>query len=279
MDEEPQGGRTRRILATYAIGAPTVLLLACSPGTFEVAARSLGASASPAGALGASAQTKSALIGNAGAGLIGNAGAGLDAGASGIIAKNSSKFLGTVQAPPGIIAKNSSKYRIAAFEQVPYAGGYVVLLTPDGLLLTDQGRPIYSRTDDLGRYDFGTFRIPPGRDVLVQATFPGNRVLYQYAHSSAGDNKVDVDLAGTYVSAYLVAQGRVKGKPLAEFDRSKLDAIQALTLSALSDGTLGFDPDHLLLGREADLLDSYQRAIRAGSPALDLAWRQLLGAG
>ncbi len=202
---------------------------------------------------------------------------------AGILAKNSSKFAGVIMAPAGILAKNSSKYQVASvaetpFAQVPFGQGLVVLMTPDGLYYLDgQDQPITATTDDLGRYDFGEFRIPTGKPVLVSASFPGNRVLYQYALSAAGDNHVDVDAAGTFVSAYLVAQSRRMDRPLESFDASRLPGLNGLTRAMLDDGSLPFDPDLFTLPRSGDLVASYRSAFLGRSPNLAAAWAALLG--
>lgn len=203
---------------------------------------------------------------------------GTDPAGVGTLARQDSRFVGSILAPPGIVAKNSSKYWIAAFEQFPFAGGLVVLMSPDGFYYLDKGgRPVTATTDAQGRYDFGDFRIPAGQNVLVSASFPGDRILYQYAYSAAGDNHVDVDAAGTYVSAYLIAQSRRLGRPLESFETASLGRLHDLTRAMLDAGTLSFDPDLFTMPRAGDLVAAYQAAFRASSPDLAAAWSNVLG--
>ncbi|MBM3271529.1 MAG: hypothetical protein FJZ01_28165 [Candidatus Sericytochromatia bacterium] len=210
------------------------------------------------------------------AAVAGDAGLPVDGGEAGILGKHSSKFLGTVSAPPGILGKHSSKYAVTSFGQSPYANGLVVLTRPDGMYLLQDGKPITATTDDSGRYDFGDKVIPAGQDILVTATFPGNRLLFQYAHATPGDNEADVDAAGTYVTAYLVARSNVSGRELRSYDHRALPALRRQTAALLESGELPFDPDHFMLGRESALVDVYA-ATQARVPALAQAWAALLG--
>jgi hypothetical protein len=174
-------------------------------------------------------------------------------------------------APPGILGKNSSKYRVASFAQHPHAGGLVVLTNLDGTYLMDGGEPVTAKTDAAGRYDFGAHKIPSDRDVMVTATFPGNRMLVQYAHAAPGDNQADVDAAGTYVSSYFVARSRKAGREPVSYDRTRLPVLREWTRTMLDDGTLAFEPDLFALDRTGDLVTAYAAAFRARAPRLAAA--------
>lgn len=266
-----RSGRIRGPVLAIVMGLATTLLGACGPsGLGSLAAQGLPAVKVKAGTVTDTERSESARD-------VRTSATAEEQAAPGIVAKHSSKFVGAVFAPPGIIAKNSSKFRIAAFQQVPFARGLVVLMTPDGFYYLDaEGQPVTATTDESGRYDFGDFRIPAGQNVLVAASFPGNRVLYRYARSEAGDNHVDVDTAGTYVSAYLVARSRRLGRTLESFDAASLGKLHDLTGKMLEAGTLGFNPDLFTMPRAGDLVATYQTAFRA-SPDLAAAWDALLG--
>lgn len=275
-----RAGRIRRPVLAIALGVAATALGACGPG--GSGALSPGGLPAISVASGAVTDTQSQEAGQVSAPVSTPESRTFEAaqeqGASGILAKNSSKFAGEIMVPPGILAKNSSKYRVAGFAQVPFGQGLVELLTPDGFYFLDAaGQPITAMTDDLGRYDFGAFTIPVGKDVLVAARFPGNRLLFQYAHSAVGTNRVDVDAAGTYVSAYLVALGQRLERSPSSFDLAGLPKLRGLTHAMLEDGSLALDPELLALGRSGDLVASYQAAFRAGSPGLAQAWDALLG--
>ena len=93
----------------------------------------------------------------------------------GILAKNSSKFSGTVTVPDGILAKNSSKYRVQAYSEIPLANTYVVLASPTEGVYSIRGKVVAAKTDSLGRFNFDDLLVPVGLEVLImvkpEATF------------------------------------------------------------------------------------------------------------
>ncbi|MBM3855795.1 MAG: hypothetical protein FJ399_22015 [Verrucomicrobia bacterium] len=193
---------------------------------------------------------------------------------SGILAKNSSKFSGSVTAPPGILAKNSSKFRIASYSEVAVADAYVALLTPKRAFYAVDGKAGLTRTDSEGRFDFGDFALPPGREVLVEVFGPTGDSLIDYAVSAEGSNVSQVSLATTLVTRFAIEQANAKGKSLAAFDRRRLVDLAGGTRGALERGDLRVDGAVFDFGKRKALLRAYQAVIKGDLLA---SWRAFLG--
>lgn len=203
----------------------------------------------------------------------------LEIDTSGIVAKHSSKFSGTVAAPPGIIAKNSSKYRIQAYAEIPVEGIHVYLTTLDERLFASGGRRAVVKTDREGKFDFGSFVLPPRTDVVVHARPPeGPRELVAYTVSAEGENVLDIGLASTVTTRFLLDVANRHGKPPSAFSSARLAAIRDKTKAMLKREDLIISPADLEEGGEPRLRRAYFDAMASKEPTLLQSWRDLLGA-
>lgn len=187
----------------------------------------------PAGMKGGPATTIAGLV-TAPAELITDNGAGMvGPGSSTMVGPGSS----TVVSNQGgaMVGPGSSMYRLAAADDVPYAGAMVFLLAADGTPLEGpDGLPVASRTDAAGRYAF-TGAIPEASNYLVVVSLPGTRGQLGAIAPKGLARVADVDLVSTLATGYVLDRYvRPQAKRQAVLDRLPPE-MEAATRQAVGD--------------------------------------------
>lgn len=217
---------------------------------------------------------------------------GIEDGA-GLIANNSAGFAGKVMVPSdliannsagliannsaGLVANNSAGYRVSALSQEPLSGALITLLNPDEQFYRDpQGERIVTSTDAEGAYRLDAV-LPAKKAVIVSALIAGNRRMVGYTYTQAGENRVDIGVASTYVTEFFRAQAAKAGRTMADYPDAlaKLPALVAETQKLLDEGALPI-PD-LTIGKASRMNQIYLAAFGAKSRALSDGWAGLLG--
>ncbi len=206
-------------------------------------------------------------------------------GTSDLVANNSAGFAGHVRIPTslvannsaGLIANNGSGYRISALAEQPLAGALIYLLNPNEQFYHDpKGDRIVQTTDADGSYRLEGV-LPPKKQVIVSALLSGNRRMVGYTFTQAGENRVDISVASTYVTEFFREQAAKAGKTMGDYAGAleKLPALVAETQKLLDDGSLPI-PD-LTLGMAGPMNQTYLAVFGSRSAALSDGWAALLG--
>lgn len=199
-----------------------------------------------------------------------------------IIAKNSSKFNGSITVPEGIIAKNSSKFRTQAYKELFLGDAYVYLTNAAGMIYIVDGQHAITKSDGSGKYDFGNLRLPAGVDVVAKALLTKSergaaRSLINYTYALPGNNRVDVSLASTVTTHFLVVETKKRNRPLTTVEAEKLLSLRNRTQALLANEDLVVSPELVEEGRGTDLAVAYRAAMSVKSPQLLASWLDLLG--
>ncbi len=198
---------------------------------------------------------------------------------AGILVKNSSKLSGTLFGPAGIIVKNSSKLEVEALSEVPLAGAWVYLMTPDGMYEADQDGVLYhAQADASGSFSFDE-PVPGNQEFLLEATAPSGDSAYKlanFAYSVPGETTVQIDTATTCASDYLLRTEQNRGVSLDGLDFTKLPQIIIDTQGLIDAGTLDIGSDALLSSSRDSLVSTYAAALTQDA-TLSAEWEALLG--
>lgn len=213
--------------------------------------------------------------------------------ASDLVANNSAGFAGSVRIPSelvannsaglvannsaGLVANNSGGYRVAALAEEPLANAIIMLLNPNEQFYRDpKGERIVTTTDAQGAYRLDAI-LPAKKPVIVSAMLSGNRRMVGYTYTQAGENRVDVSVASTYVTEFFRAQAGKAGRTMADYPEAlaKLPQLVSETQKLLDAGHLPI-PD-LTLGNAKRMNQVYLSVFGSRSQALSDLWAQLLG--
>lgn len=177
----------------------------------------------------------------------------------------------------GLISNNTGGYRITALAEEPLKSALVYLLNPDEQFYNNlDGDRIVATTDAKGEYRLPS-ALPSGKQVIVSALLSGNRRMVGYTFSQAGENRVDVSIATTYVTEFLRAQAAKAGRTMGDYPEAlaKLPALVTETQKLLDDGSLPI-PD-LTIGQAGAMNQRYLAVFGSRSKALSDRWAELLG--
>lgn len=206
--------------------------------------------------------------------------AGMATGPSGlvggnIVSNNSGSVIG--QNTAGIVAGNTGRYAVAqagAYKEEAIANALVYLTDPEERFFAKDGQPISATTDDRGNYT-----VPDGvatdQVVIVNVILADNRREVGFVRTKAGENRVDVSLASTYVTEFLRARAAIAGKKMADYDLTKLGPLTDLTAQVLKAGGLPV-PD-LSIARIPDMNHAYALAVGQNLRGLGDLWAMMLG--
>ncbi|MNK63936.1 NHL repeat protein [compost metagenome] len=214
-------------------------------------------------------------------------------GQSDLVANNSAGFAGSVRIPSelvannsaglvannsaGLVANNSAGYRVAALAEEPLANALIYLLNPNEQFYRDpKGERIVTSTDAQGAYRLDAI-LPAKKPVIVSAMLSGNRRMVGYTYTQAGENRVDVSVASTYVTEFFRAQAGKAGRTMADYPEAlaKLPQLVTETQKLLDAGQLPI-PD-LTLGGAARMNQVYLSVFGSRSQALSDLWAEMLG--
>lgn len=207
------------------------------------------------------------------------------ADSAGLVSNATGSFAGQVRASTQLVANNvgtlisnnTGAYRTAALDEVGLANALVYLMTLDEQFYTDgKGNTLTTMTDASGSYALQA-GMNAGMPVLVSVLLSGNRRLVGYTLSKAGENRVDVSLATTYVTEFFRSEAAHDGKNMSDYPRAMVDLPLIVERTrALFDQGLNPDPD-LTLGHAAPMVHAYGACFGAKSKELSDLWADLLG--
>lgn len=205
--------------------------------------------------------------------------------ATGLVSNTTGSFAGQVRASTQLISNNAGTlisnnagtYRIASLDEVGLANALVYLMTLDEQFhLDDQGNKLSTTTDASGSYSLQA-GMKAGLPVLVSVLLSGNRRMVGYTLSQAGQNKVDVSLATTYVTEFFRAEAAFDGKDMSKYERALVDLpLIVERTQTLFERGLNPDPD-LTIGNSAAMVRAYGACFGSQSKELSDLWADLLG--
>ncbi len=223
------------------------------------AARISGTATGPSGLVGGN------IVSNNSAAVIGQNGAG-------IVSSNTSRY--GLAAASCEAAQPSYKVAQATYKEEAVANALVYLTDPEERFFAKDGQPIAATTDDRGGY-----QVPDGIAVdqvaIVNVILADNRREVGFVRTRAGENKVDVSLASTYVTEFLRARAALAGKKMGDYDLAQLGPLTDLTAQVLRSGGLPV-PD-LSIARIPDMNHAYALAVGQNLRGLGDAWATMLG--
>ena len=192
-----------------------------------------------------------------------------------IVSNNSAAVVG--QNGAGIVAGNTGRYTVAqagSYKEEAVANALVYLTDPEERFFAKDGQPISATTDERGGY-----QVPEGiavdQVVIVNVILADNRREVGFLRTSAGENKVDVSLASTYVTEFLRARAALVGKKMGDYDLTKLERLTVLTAQALRANELPV-PD-LSIAKIPDMNHAYALVVGQNPRGLGDAWAEMLG--
>ncbi|MNX47156.1 NHL repeat protein [compost metagenome] len=193
-----------------------------------------------------------------------------------LVSNNSASLAGVIRGPATLVSNNVAGYRAQAYEDAPAQQAVVYLTAPDERFYAgDDGKAIFTVTDDQGRYAFKA--APAEVPVVVTVLLAQNRRLVGFMIPKKGANTYDVDLATTVVAEFFRDQARLAKRSMADYPAltNELPEIIRLTRELINSGKLPV-PD-LEVNAIPAMRHAYVRAFGADDQALSDAWKRLLG--
>lgn len=193
---------------------------------------------------------------------------------SGILANNAARVVGGNGA--GIVASNAGRYALSqlGYREEPIANALVYLTDPEERFFAKDREPIAATTGYDGAYTIPD-GIPTDQVAIVNVILSDNRREVGFVTTKAGENKVDVSLATTYVTEFMRNRAGLAGKKMGNYDLTKLGQLTDLTAKALKAADLPI-PD-LGIGKIADMNHAYALAVGLNKQGLGDAWAAVLG--
>lgn len=194
----------------------------------------------------------------------------------GHVSNNKASLSGVVLGPPALVSNNTAGYRTQAEADRPVPKAVVYLTAPDERFYGgDDGKAIFTITDDEGRYTFKA--APSDAPVIVTVLLAQNRRMVGFLIPKQGKNAYDVDLATTVVAEFLRDQARLAGRSMADYPAlaTELPTILTLTRELIASDKL--QVSDLGVNAIPAMRHAYVRAFGADNKALSDAWKRLLG--
>ena len=214
-------------------------------------------------------------------------------GPQGLVSNNSASIISNNSA--GLVSNNSasvisnnagnlaSGYHVAAWAEDPIANALVYLTDPsDHFFARQDGTILTTTTDGAGNYLFPA-KLPVNRDTFVNVILSGNRREVGYLLPAAGENKLNISVASTFVTEFLRQHANQDGRTMSGYNGglASLPALTRLTQQGLNTGLIPFDgsPNGTLnIGNIGSLLDmTYSLVVGKNVGGLGDAWANLLG--